>query len=616
MQEYINENVSLFYAKDKYENIIYINEITDANKDIEFVCPICGEVVKPRAIHSDKISQHFYHVNASDHSSETIMHWWYKNAYMIQGDVFKVKHNGVVKNYICDSIEIEKSFNTSFGTYKPDVVVNTACGKQIFFEYNYKSKKNVCDYEEKWIELGNDVVEISIKDLLNASIRTFPCIFIDGVVVGKSRSERYGVIEKHIVTNKITEVSRIKYLNGFLRDVYRYNKGIIDIDDLSIIIDNMNDVDKLFIPKMLGKLKCHNVLSDYSDNKLRYAKNILNEILIKKQLPINEYQWIVTSRYSQKWTKSRGCRFNNTIIIMMYSYSKMYNYNRCQYNECPTGFEVLFVNDDSIRAKIERSAENEIERMKNIKKDSFEKYLREKRYKYDRLILNYINQLNTQDYNVSSTEICHSRFPSIRENFDVLNTINGYKGVGRYKEIERIVFDKCNVLNDYYEAKIEHYQCIERLSDNVQALQHKCKLLFGFDINISLPDTANRWRIDNEVELRNKYGELIYNIELEYFQRDMSEVDYVFDLIHEKFNKLNNIKYLKWYVANFEIGKVVECKDVIKITFFSKLNRVNCYVEIYESLFVLNYAGKTMTANINNFFEVIELLNYISEKLY
>lgn len=308
MGDFINENVGLFYAKDKFENILLINEITEHNKDVDLICPICGTQVRPRAINSDKVSPHFYHVNATDHSSETVLHWWYKNAYIVKGDSFCV---GGYK-YICKEVLIEKAYNTSYGYYKPDVSIVTEQGETVFFEYNYTSRKNVTDYEEKWIELGCNVVEINIKDLLSMDVINFKPLFLDGIVVGAAKSKRYGLIEGYLKENNITDIMRIKYLNGFLRDLGRYQKGDMSIDDLTVIIDEMHEVDKIFIPKMLNRLKCQTILNQYAKSK---RDKVIEYIIDKnKDIPSGEVCKNVLLRYRRNCI-ANGAKFNNVIQI-------------------------------------------------------------------------------------------------------------------------------------------------------------------------------------------------------------------------------------------------------------------------------------------------------------
>lgn len=434
---FVNENVGLFFAKDMYENIILINEINDVNKSVEFTCPICGNDVKPRAINSDKVSAHFYHISATEHDSESILHWWYKNKYLTAGDRFSILVDGVSHEYICKTVETEKRYSTSFGDYVPDVVITTTNNEDIFFEYNYTNKKNSDDYTEKWIELENSVVEINIKSLMSKNSKVFKPIFFDGVICCKTKSERYRVIERHIRDLEIADRMRIKYLNGFLRDCMRYNFGEISIDDLSIIIWEMNKVDLLYLPKILKKLKCNNILSDYSNHVVDKINDMLREHLEQEGLCYSNYKWLVETGYSQKWTKCRGARFNNTIYIKEYRYSQYYNYNRCDYNDVSTGFDILLINKKNIGTAIIATVENEKKREKDIKIDKLKKHIHEQEESMFRTISKYISSLKIEKYSATLYSVQHKVHPAIHDYIDIEKEIKNYKGVGRYREIKK-----------------------------------------------------------------------------------------------------------------------------------------------------------------------------------
>ena len=60
--------------------------------------------------------------------------------------------------------------------------------KQFFFEINFSNKKDGT-YSDKWSYLGNDVVEVNVKELLysdiNNNVPVFKEIFKDGVYTSK-----------------------------------------------------------------------------------------------------------------------------------------------------------------------------------------------------------------------------------------------------------------------------------------------------------------------------------------------------------------------------------------------------------------------------------------------
>ena len=179
----------LIVALDKEDNYIHIR---DAKENAEYFCPCCRNSVKPRAFKTEKeyqVQPHFYHLCGSC-DEESRIHWIYKNWLFKEGSQFYIDK----KLYTVGSVDIEKSYDTSFGKYRPDITVNTKCGKVIFFEINFTSAKKEDDYFAKWDELNIDVVEVNVKKLMNedydCKIPTFNLVYSDGVCFKQSYSKR------------------------------------------------------------------------------------------------------------------------------------------------------------------------------------------------------------------------------------------------------------------------------------------------------------------------------------------------------------------------------------------------------------------------------------------
>ena len=179
----------LIVALDKEDNYIHIR---DAKENVEYFCPCCRNSVKPRAFKTEieyQVQPHFYHVCGSC-DEESRVHWIYKNWLFKKGSKFYVDK----KLYTVRSVEIEKSYDTNFGKYRPDLTINTECGKVIFFEINFTSAKREDDYFAKWDELNIDVIEVNIKKLMNedydCKIPTFSLIYSEGECFKQSYLKR------------------------------------------------------------------------------------------------------------------------------------------------------------------------------------------------------------------------------------------------------------------------------------------------------------------------------------------------------------------------------------------------------------------------------------------
>ena len=167
----------LFVAIDSCGNKILYR---DAKKDERYMCPICGGDVKLRAMDSDFIQAHFYHLSEAC-SDESIAHWIYKYwLFDIDSSILIDKEEYQVENVL-----IEASFDTTFGEYVPDITVHTTCGKTIFVEINFSSSKRDTDYFCKWSELENIVIEVDVKRALQSDKftqgDTYNVLYAEGV---------------------------------------------------------------------------------------------------------------------------------------------------------------------------------------------------------------------------------------------------------------------------------------------------------------------------------------------------------------------------------------------------------------------------------------------------
>lgn len=626
--DFINENVGLFFGKDTYENIVLINEINDCNKDAGFICPICGNDIKPRAIHSSKVSPHFYHINATEHDSESILHWWYKNKYLIKGDVFYIAVDGKNHKYICEKIEIEKRYNTSLGDYIPDVVITTNNGEEIFFEYNYTNKKNSDDYAEKWIELERNVVEINIKSIMSSDNKVFRPIFFEGVVCCKSRSERYGVIENHINDLKITDRMRIKYLNGFLIDCMRYNNGDISIDDLSIIIRNMNKQDLMYVPKILKKLKCNTTLDDYGTYIYNQTIQILKDELEKHNLEYDEYKWMVDIGYSIKWAECRGARFDNTIYVKKYKYSSFYNYNRCKYNDVSSGFDVILIDMVSVREEIVSSIENEKIRIRDIKASRMNAHLKIREEQFNDAVNLYIKSLKRGDFVCSEHSVRHSKYVFMKKYVNIKNIIKSYKGIHRYEEINRMFTRICDELLEENKYEIKYFEIINRLEEHKTALDKYCFDLFRYSVSVKMPCLHEYYvntiisieDVDDLIPIRIDLKEIISKDEID------SSAEYIIKKlkseIYKQYSNLNNLDMLKDFIKDYLSynGSKVRCclelidGDVI-VYFLRHSKKLKCKIIINEKHLTLNYIDKVYSVKLNNFFEAAAMIYNMHDKL-
>ena len=225
--EYLPQLIVAYDGNDEFANLIHVKK---ANKDNNYFCPCCGGNVKPRALDSTKEQSHYYHVTGKC-TKESQLHFFCKNWLFDEGSKFYVDDS----LFEVKSIEIEKPYETPFGKYIPDVTVHTTTGIDIYFEMFFTNRKTGDDYFCKWDYLGNDVVEVNIKEYMFKTdadtIPTFTYLYHDGNCYSKPYIKRdlyantIARIKRELTRQKVLNYkARIEQLDWFWQEI-RNNKS-------------------------------------------------------------------------------------------------------------------------------------------------------------------------------------------------------------------------------------------------------------------------------------------------------------------------------------------------------------------------------------------------------
>lgn len=290
---------ALIVAKDSEGNFIHMRE---AEENTTYICPCCGGHVKLRALDSDYVQKHFYHCDGSSCSAETISHWLYKNWLFENGSQFYA--GGEL--FTVDSIEIEKTYDTRFGNYRPDITVITTSGQTLFFEINFSNKKND-SYSCKWDELGNDVIEVDIKNLLEADYKNetpkFSYVYKDGSYqrkyMARQKKDLYSStvgVQKQSISK---DISRFARLDDFWVQAtkYKYEKQISISPDLLNSFGELQYEDKLWACEFIKKIRC-NDLREYLINEVNklFYRNL--DCLVAEQRAVYPELQIKITQYT------------------------------------------------------------------------------------------------------------------------------------------------------------------------------------------------------------------------------------------------------------------------------------------------------------------------------
>ena len=229
--EYLPQLIIAYDGNDEFANLIHVKK---ADKDNNYFCPCCGGNVKPRALDITKEQSHYYHVTGKC-TKESQLRFFCKNWLFDEGSKFYVED----KLFVVESIEIEKPYETPFGKYIPDVTVHTTAGTDIYFEMFFTNRKTGDDYFCKWDYLGNDVVEVNIKEyMFKTDVNTIPIftyLYHDGNCYSKPYIKRdlyantIARIKRELTRQKVLNYkARIEQLDWFWQEI-RNNKSKEDI---------------------------------------------------------------------------------------------------------------------------------------------------------------------------------------------------------------------------------------------------------------------------------------------------------------------------------------------------------------------------------------------------
>lgn len=270
--EYLPQLIVAYDGNDEFANLIHVKK---ANKDNNYFCPCCGGSVKPRALDSTKEQSHYYHVTGKC-TKESQLHFFCKNWLFEKGSKFYIDNN----LFEVSSIDIEKTWKTQFGDYKPDISVYTTSGEIIYFEMFFSNRKTGDDYFCKWNALGNDVVEVNIKEYMFKTdekvIPTFKYLYHDGVCYSKTYEKR------DLYANTIARIKR-----EFIRQkAFNYKARIEQLDWFWKSIQS-NDTRESIL-EILSAMTYEDLLSCYEIIKRKqcvlYLKNDVINMINQKVL--------------------------------------------------------------------------------------------------------------------------------------------------------------------------------------------------------------------------------------------------------------------------------------------------------------------------------------------
>lgn len=333
--EYLPQLIVAYDGNDEFANLIHVKK---ANKDIDYYCPCCGGVVKPRALESTKEQSHYYHITGKC-TKESQLHFFCKNWLFEKGSKFYVDDS----LFEVKSIEIEKPYETPFGKYIPDVTVHTTDETDIYFEMFFTNRKTGDDYFCKWDYLGNDVVEVNIKEyMFKTDVNTIPIftyLYHDGNCYSKPYIKRdlyantIARIKRELTRQKVLNYkARIEQLDWFWQEI-RNNKSK---EEILNVISEMDYEDMISCYEIIKRKQCVSYLKN--DVLALINQNVISKVRESLDLPYDDNIYFDLEHVKGR-TYEAGIRLN--IKTEHIIYNKLYSYCNHWYNNRWYDFDSL-----------------------------------------------------------------------------------------------------------------------------------------------------------------------------------------------------------------------------------------------------------------------------------
>lgn len=536
----MQDNVSLWYAKDNNGDVVLIE---DAKKGEKYFCPICMSEVIPRGINENsQVSPHYAHIDKSKCTSESIIHWWVKNEFIKRDESFVVNINGANFEYVCKEVYIEKEVLTSNGVYVPDISILTKNNKTIYIEIFNTNKKDIEYYWKYWDELKCTVVEVDVKNIVNSNKtnKCFKSIYYDGMILlPKGEKSAYDKVVRNIrntfENSKINNEEILDNILWLIDDLYRYNSGEIDIEDLYVRINCIDDKFKHYIVDVLKRNTCSTVTEDYLKLKNKYIQDSVEDVIGRKVID-----------YTIKDCKNWYDRI----------YSFGFKYIRVEFKNRYIGLENIICNKDNIIEFIVKNSIPAIYYNKlnisvkkgSVKVNSFGDILQlEIPYTYHSRSLGRMNgsikiDINVDDFDIETIEDVildkiHN-IKNIKNTYDIDEKIKGYATVfidnseSTYKEKGSYIL---STSYDRKEYKYRNQKDLKLILDNIYSNSKKIE-----NFRDRVREKSNRTIPICSITLKNDivYVDIdskIYTIKFKYINTEKS-INYIS-------KKINMIKH-------------------------------------------------------------------------
>ena len=564
--EYLPQLIVAYDGNDEFANLIHVKK---ADKDNNYFCPCCGGSVKPRALDSTKEQSHYYHVTGKC-TKESQLHFFCKNWLFEEGSKFYVDDS----LFEVKSIEIEKPYETPFGKYVPDVTVHTTDDTDIYFEMFFTNRKTGDDYFCKWDYLGNDVVEVNIKEyMFKTDVNTIPIftyLYHDGNCYSKSYIKRdlyantIAKIKRELTRqNVLNYKARIEQLDWFWNEI-RNNKSR---EDISETISKMEYDDMVSCYEIIKRKQCVSYLKN--DVLAMINQKVISDVRKELDFPYDENVY-----FDLEHIKGRTYKFGIRLDIKTdhIIYNKIYSPHDywCSFDSLKGFPKIVFskniLNSDEIKI---------LDNDKNKLRDIYKNVQNEKK--------------NILEYEDKLTEFEKNSHYKVRMNNDLYTVIREVE-----EEKNETILEKYHIYN--LDIKKLNYEIEKRIKEkedkeliNSILENSKCKSLIyelngykGLNCSIDLKYDESAYVVLYIGNTAHYYGMKTINMDefVEIVSKCKCRLDKLYkkyDIISNLVNQINACKNKFWSASISFISENIEV--IIEQVFVSEMRYVTS--EIY-----------------------------------
>ena len=592
--EYLPQLIVAYDGDDKFANLIHVKK-ADKNKD--YYCPCCGGIVKPRALDSNKEQSHYYHKTGKC-TKESQLHFFCKHWLFESGSRFYIND----ELFEVDSIEIEKMHNTPFGKYKPDITVHTTSGKIIYFEMFFTNRKTSDDYFCKWDYLGNDVVEVNVKEYTSKAdlteIPVFKYLYHDGTCYSKFYVKRdlyantIAKIKKELTRQKILNYkARIEQLDWFWQEVQRNSS---DSETILNSISKMEYDDMVSCYEIIKKKQCVSYLKQMVLDMIN--RRVIDDVRQVYDLP-NEKNIYFDLEHIRGRTYIVGIRLNlktNHIIFNRLFSSLDDNY--CDIDKL-SGYPKIIFQKTVFDKKNINFSEKEVQKLK--KKYNYVKDFKEKLFRFEKELSDFEKEnpykvrVNNYSYSVIMADDTTKKSLFDDRLLDKLSV----NDVIREIQLEETLIENTKFLEELFST--------DEYNSFISYEKKYMDLGFRFEIEKYSTDFDNRLYFKIYI-----YGDCVYNERLYCTIEDFNKKVNACEPLINFFVKENN--------AGLKIvDRINNCKNNFwKASFYYNPIIDEKVISIDQKIFNNKFTSEKIHLRTNEFLEENTLIDSIKEAMY